>query len=69
MDEGCKPWGVLESVLSNRRVHMNAKKCLYEGVIVHTSLYGVEAWGITSAKIRIVNVLVMKCLGSLVVVT
>ena len=43
-----------------------AKKCLYEGVIVPTALYGSEAWGMRSAERRKVNVLKMKCLRSLV---
>ena len=43
-------------------------KCLYEGVIVPTALYGAEAWGMRSAERRKVNVLEMKCLRSLVVV-
>ena len=38
----------------------------YEGVIVPTALYGVEEWGMRSAKRRKVNVLEMKCLRSLV---
>ena len=45
---------------------IKAKKCLYDGVIVPTALYGAEAWGIRSAERRKVNVLEMKCLRSLV---
>ena len=45
---------------------MKAKKCLYEIVIIPTALYGSEACGIRSADGRKVNVLVMKCLRSLV---
>ena len=45
---------------------IKAKKCLYEGVIVLTALYGAEAWGMKSAERRKVNVLEMKCLRSLV---
>ena len=41
------------------------KKCLYEGVIVRTELYGAGAWGMRSAERRKVNVLEMKCLRSL----
>ena len=44
-------------------------KCLYEGVIVPTALYGEEAWGMRSAERRKVNVLEMKCLRSLVCVS
>ena len=39
-------WGVLKSVLSNRGTGMKVKKRLYERVIVPTTLYGAEAWGI-----------------------
>ena len=53
-------------VLSNRGLWIKAKKCLYEGVIVPTALYGAEAWGMRSTERRKVNVLVMKCLRSLV---
>ena len=48
---------------------LKAKKCLHEGVIVPTALYGAEAcmqWGMRSAERRKVNVLEMKCLRSLV---
>ena len=53
-------------MLSNRGLRKNAKKCLYEGVIVPTALYGAKAWGMRSAERRKVNVLEMKCLISLV---
>ena len=43
-----------------------AKKCLYEGVIVQTALYGADAWGMRNAERRKVNLLEMKCLRSLV---
>ena len=45
---------------------MIGEKCLYDGVIVPTSLHGAETWGIRSAERRIVYVLEMKCLRSLV---
>ena len=66
MNEGYKACGALKSVLSNRELGIMAKKCLYEGVIVPTALYGAEAWGMRSAERRKVNVLEMKCLRSLV---
>ena len=53
-------------MLSNRGLGIKAKKCLYEGVIVPTSLCGAEALGMRSAERRKVNVLEMKCLRSLV---
>ena len=45
---------------------INAKKCLYEGVIVPTALYGAEAWGVISTERRKMNVLERNCLRSLV---
>ena len=58
--------GSAENVLSNRGLGIKAKKCLYEGAIVPTALYGAEAWGMRSAERMKVNVLEMKCLRSLV---
>ena len=46
----------LKSVLSNRGLGIKAKKCLYEGVIVPTALYGAEAWGMRIAERRTGNV-------------
>ena len=37
--------GSAESVLNNRGLGINLKKCLYEGVIVPMVLYGAKAWG------------------------
>ena len=68
MNEGYRTWGALKSVLGNRGLGIKAKKCLYEGVIVPTALYGAESQGMRSAERRKVNVLEMKCLRSLVVV-
>ena len=45
MNQGYRVWGALKSVLSNRGLGIIAKKCLHEGVIVPTALYGAEAWG------------------------
>ena len=47
--------GALKSV-NNKGLGINAKKCLFEGVIVPTALYGAEAWGMRSAERRKVNV-------------
>ena len=66
MNEGYRAWGALKSVLSNRGLGIKAKKCLYEGVIVPTALYGAEAWGMRSAERRKVNLLEIKFLRSLV---
>ena len=51
--------------LAGKGLGIKAKKCLYEGVIVPTALYGAEACGIRSAERRKVNVLEMKCSRSL----
>ena len=66
MNEGYRAWGALKSVVSNRGLGIKSKKCLYEGVIVPTALYGAEALGMRSAERKKVNVLEMKCLRSLV---
>ena len=50
MNEGYSAWGALKSVLSNRGLMINAKKCLYEGVIVKTASNGAEACGMRSAR-------------------
>ena len=61
--------GALNSVLSNRELGEKAKKCLNEGVIVPTALYGADAWGMRSAERRKVNVHEMQCLRRLVAVS
>ena len=67
MSEGYRAWGALKSVLSNRGLGIKAKKCLYEGEIVPTTLcLAEEAWVMRSAERRKVNVIEMKCLRSLV---
>ena len=53
-------------MLSNKGLGIKAKKCLYEEVIVPTTLYGAEAWGMRSTERRKLNVLEMKCLRSMV---
>ena len=53
-------------MLSNRGLRIKVKKCLYEGAIVPTAVYGAEAWGMRSTERRKVNVLEFKCLRSLV---
>ena len=44
----------------NRILGINAKKCLYEGLIVPMALYGAEACTKRSAERRYMNVLEMK---------
>ena len=50
MNEGYRSWGAQKSVLSNRGLGIKAKNCLYEGVIVPTTLYEAEAWGMRCAE-------------------
>ena len=70
MNEDYTALEALKGVLSNRKLRINAKKCIFEGVIiVPTALYGAEAWGMRNAERRKVNVLEMKCLRSLVAVS
>ena len=57
MTERYRAWGALKSLLNNSRLGLNAKKCLFERVIVPTALYGAEAWRMRSAERRKVNVL------------
>ena len=55
-----------EKLPSNRGLGIKAKKFRYEEVIVPTTLYEAETWGMRSAEGRKVNVLEMRCLRSLV---
>ena len=66
MNEWYRAWEALESVLSSRGLEIKAKKCLYDGIILPTMLYGSEAWGMRSAERKKVGVLEMNCLRSLV---
>ena len=38
-------------------MRIEAKECLYEGVIAPSALYGAEVWGMRSTERRKVNVL------------
>ena len=55
MNEGYIAWGALKCVLSNRGLGIKAKKCLYEGVVVPTALYGAEAWGAERRKVNVLE--------------
>ena len=57
---------IMSYYIDNSGLEIKAKKCLYEGIIVPTALYGAKAWGMRSAERRNVNVLEIKCLRSLV---
>ena len=66
MKAGYKAWGALKSGLSNRRLLINLKKCLYEGVILSIELWEAGEWGVRSSERCKVNYLEMRCLRSLV---
>ena len=66
MNHGYRAWGALKSVLSNRGLGINGKKCLHEEIIVPRPLYETEACSTRSTKRRKVNVLELKCLRSIV---
>ena len=61
-----KLWWIKTFLKQHEKWGIKARKCLYEGVIVPTALYGTEAWGLRSAERMKVNVLEIKCLRSLV---
>ena len=44
-NEEYRAWGLLKSVPCKRGLGIRAKKCLYEGLIVPTALYGAEDGG------------------------
>ncbi|XP_076031278.1 uncharacterized protein LOC143019503 [Oratosquilla oratoria] len=67
--EASKCLGGLKSVMRNRHLGMDAKRRLYEGVIVPTALYGAETWNIREEERRSLNVFEMRCLRSMVGVT
>ena len=69
INERYKAWVELKSVLSSRRLEINAKKCLYKAAIVPTALDGAEARLMRGAERRKVNVFEMKCLRNLVEVS
>ena len=69
VNEASKVLGSMKRVCKSRQLGMNAKRRLYEGVIVPTALYGAETWGLKVAEKKRLNVLEMKCLRSMVGVT
>ncbi len=48
---------------------MNAKRRLYEGVVVPTAQYGPETWNVRESERNRLDVFEMKCLKSMVGVT
>ena len=67
MNEDYRTWRALKNVPCNRGLRIQANKCLYEGLIVPTALYGAEARGMRSAERRKVNVLEMKSFSFIII--
>ena len=55
----------MKGLWRNEGMGMEAKKVLYEGVVVPTVLYGSETWGLREAERRKLEVLEMGCLRSM----
>ena len=65
VNEGYKVLGALAGVMKNRGLGMNAKKVLYEKVVVPIVMYGSESWGMKITERQKLNVFEMKCLRSM----
>ena len=63
--EARKAAGTVKNLWKNVGLGMNAKRMLYEGIVVPTALYGAETWGLREAERRKLNVLEMGCLRSM----
>ena len=57
--------GALRRVWTNRKLGMDVKKVLYEGIVVPTVLYGGETWGLKVTERKKLNVMEMNCLRSM----
>merc|ERR1712035_93331 len=58
--EASKCLGGMKSVMRNRYLGMDAKRRLYEGVIVPMVLYGAETWNVRKEERNILNVMKMR---------
>ena len=63
--EARKAVGTVRKMWKNGGLGMEAKKLLYEGIVVPTALYGAEAWGLREAERRKLDVFEMGCLRSM----
>ena len=61
--------GGMKKVFKCRALRMNAKRRLYEGVVVPTALYGAETWNMGVLERKRLNVMEMRCLRSMCGVT
>ncbi len=57
--------GGMKRVFKCTSLGVNAKRRLYEGVVVPTALYGAEIWNMGAAERRRFNVMEMRCLRSM----
>ncbi len=65
VNEASKCLGGLKGVMKSRYLGMNAKRRLYEGVIVPTALYGAETWNIKKDERNKLDVMEIRCLRSM----
>ena len=56
--------GIVNRVVRSMNVSLEAKRCLYERVIVLTVLYRAETWALRESERNKLNVFEMKCLRS-----
>ncbi len=62
-------YGGMKTVLHNRALGMNAKRRLYEGVVVPSALYGAETWNVREYERNKLDIFETRCLRSMVGVT
>ncbi len=69
MNKVRKVCGRMKRLFKCTLLEMNAKRRLYEGVVVLTALYEAETWSMGAAERRRLNVMEMRCLRSMYGVT
>ena len=57
--------GTIRKLWKNRGLEMEAKKMLYEGVVVPSTLYEAEMWGLREAERRKLDDFEVGCLRSM----
>ena len=63
-----KVWGGMRKMFQCTMFEMNAKRQLFEGVVVLTALYEAKTWNIGIAERKAFYVMEMRCLRSTFVV-
>ncbi len=69
MNEVGKVCGRMKRVFKCRSLGINAKRRLYELVVILAVLYGAEIWNMGAAERRRLNVMEMRCLSNMCGVT